>query len=417
MIKPKYLIEDICNINNIIEIKKKLLLNGIKIKDYDKENLLLIYNNYNISIKSDLQRECRSLVLDKTSFKIIAYSCETPLINNDGLDYIKYNNTLEYVTTCYEGTCLSLFNHNNNWYLSSRKLLRNIINNNHIYDMFLEVLNESGYDSFDQFTLLLDKKLSYYFVLIHFNNKNIIDYSNIFNNQKYKKLVLFSVKDSDMQENINLENINFLGEHIFLPNINTLNNFFLTDLNNIKYNTIPECEGIIVNKWDNKTNKFKLIKLQYSNYIYYSLLRLNINYGLIFLYQINMLINNNNVYELNLIFNICTFEIFEIFKLFFDFKTGNKIELQNNELSNKYTDLPKEFKYMLFKLRGIIYRNKQTLTFNNINKLLKKIPPTFFISLLKSRSNLEIFFMLNKNIINVYSQQQLKIYNEFINKL
>ena len=60
---------------------------------------------------TELKRECRSLVLDKT-FKIKSYSCETPLMkfNRDELND-KYQ-----ITQCYEGTLLSLFMHNDKWY-------------------------------------------------------------------------------------------------------------------------------------------------------------------------------------------------------------------------------------------------------------------------------------------------------------
>ena len=152
MEKPKYLINNICTPNiEFEEIKKTLLTNGIISKIYEEDNLILIYNNYNISVKSDLQKECRSLVLDKTSYNIVAYSCETPMLNNDGLDYIKkYDKTLEYVTTCYEGSCLSLFYYNNKWYLSSRKHLNSINNNlspkyESLYNLFEQVLIDSGY--------------------------------------------------------------------------------------------------------------------------------------------------------------------------------------------------------------------------------------------------------------------------------
>ena len=289
MEKPNYLINDICNPNmSYDELNKTLFSHGIKTKLYDNDNLILVYNNYDLSVKSDLQRECRSLVLDKTTYKIVSYSCEIPILNNDGLDYIKKSgNTIEYVTECYEGSCLSLFCHNNKWYLSTRKHLNSVDDNlSHkyilMYEMFEEVLIESGYKSFDDFTKILNSNYSYYFVLIHYKNKHIIDYSVKFENENYKKLVLISVKDSHMQENINLQNIDFLGNHIFLPHqkIDTINNFLF--INMYRMYNIPNCEGIIIHKWDNKNNKFRLIKLQYNNYIFHSLYKINKYYGSIY---------------------------------------------------------------------------------------------------------------------------------------
>lgn len=421
MEKPKYLINNICNPDiTFEEIKKTLLTNSIVSKVYEEDNLILIYNNYNISVKSDLQKECRSLVLDKTSYKIVAYSCETPMLNNDGLDYIKQQDkSLEYVTTCYEGSCLSLFCYNNKWYLSSRKHLNSINNNlspkyELLYNMFEQVLLDSGYESFDKFTENLNSNFSYYFVLVHYNNKHIIDYTTVFENENYKKLVLISVKDKDMQENINLENINFLCNNIFLPLSNSINNYFLTNVNQLNFNNNFNCEGIIIHKWDNKNNKFKLIKLQYSNYIYKSLIKINEIYGLIYLYQIDMLEKqlNNKLFDINIIFKICSSEIFELFKSIYDIYTGQIIP--NNIDYNK---LPKEYKYILYKLRGIIYKNKIELRINDIYRLLKKIPVTYLISLLKSRHSLKTFFDSNDNIKKYFIDNHIKIFNDIIDKL
>jgi len=421
MEKPKYLINNICTPNiKFEEIKKTLLTNGIISKIYEEDNLILIYNNYNISVKSDLQKECRSLVLDKTSYNIIAYSCETPMLNNDGLDYIKkYDKTLEYVTTCYEGSCLSLFYYNNKWYLSSRKHLNSINNNlspkyESLYNLFEQVLIDSGYESFDNFTKNLDTNYSYYFVLVHYNNKHMIDYTTVFENENYKKLVLISVKDKDMQENINLENIKFLCNNIFLPPSDSINNYLLTNLNQLKFNINSYCEGIIIHKWDNKNNKFKLIKLQYSNYIYQSLIKINEIYGLIYLYQIDMFEkqSSNKLFEIDIIFKICSSELYELFKSIYDIYTAN-ILINNIE----YNKLPKEYKYILYKLRGIIYKNKTSLKINDIYKLLKRIPVTYFISLLKVRNNLKDYFDSNENIKIYCNKYHIKIFNDFIIKL
>lgn len=420
MEKPKYLINDICNPDiTFEEIKKTLLTNSIVSKVYEEDNLILIYNNYNISVKSNLQKECRSLVLDKTSYKIVAYSCETPMLNNDGLDYMKQDISLEYVTTCYEGSCISLFWYNNKWYLSTRKHLNSINNNlspkyELLYNMFEQVLIDSGYESFNNFTKYLNTDFSYYFVLMHYNNKHVIDYSKVFENDNYKKLVLISVKDKDMQELTNLENITFLCNNIFLPHINTLNNYFLTNVNQLNFNNKSYCEGIIIHKWDKKNNKFKLIKLQYSNYIYQSLIKSNEVYGLLYLYQIDMLEKelSHKLFEINIIFKICSSEIFELFKSIYDINTGHIIP--NNIDYNK---LPKEYKYILYKLRGVIYKNKTLLKINDIYRLLKRIPITYLISLLKTRHNLKTIFDSNDNIKKYSVDYHIKLYNDFIDKL
>ena len=413
MEKPKYLINDIItSSNNIDEFKEKLLKNGIKYKEFIDDDLMIIYHNYNISIKSELQRECRSLVLKMSTYDIISYSCESPLINSDGFNYIKSNNNISIIKKCYEGSCISIFYYNDKWYLSTRKYINTIDNlsDNNIFKLFIDVLISSGYNSLEDFIDKLNKEKSYYMVLVHNENKHIIDYTNVFNDYKYKKLVLISVKDKYMNEIIDNEYYNFLNDNIFLSELDIIDNFFLTEYNTL-YNTKPECEGIIINKWDDKMNKFKLIKLQYNNYIYYSLLP-NYNHISLYLYQLGKLNTNYNsnflsISEIDTVFKLCASELLELFKLMWDFKSGNKIE------NNIYNLLPKEYKYIMFKLRGILYTNK-FLKINNIYLLLKSLHITYLISLLKSRQSINNIIEFN----NKYNTTlQLDIYKNFINKL
>ena len=414
MEKAIYLINDIIKSStNITEFKEKLLKNGIKSKEFIEEDLIIIYHQYNISIKSELQRECRSLVLKMSTFDILSYSCESPIINSDGFNYIKSNNNISIIKKCYEGSCISLFYHNNKWYLSTRKNIniQNICSKyNTLYQLFEDVLKSSGYNSFDDFTNKLNKDKSYYLVLIHYNNKHIIDYSNIFNNKEYKKLVLISVKDKYMNEIIDIDNeyYNFLNNNIFLPELDTIDNFFYTDYNTL-YNLKPECEGIIIHKWDDKMNKYKLIKLQYNNYIYHSLLP-NYNHISLYLYQLDKLniynIKNLKISDISTIFKLCTSELLELFNLMWDINSGNKLE------NNIYKLLPKEYKYIMFKLRGILYTNK-ILKINNIYLLLKSIPITYLISLLKSRQSINNIIEFNYKF---HTTLQIDVYKNFINK-
>ena len=158
-------------------------------------------------------------------------------------------------------------------------------------------------------------------------------------------------------------------------------------------------------------NKFKLIKLQYNNYIYHSLLP-NYNHISLYLYQLGKLNTNYNtnflsISEIDTVFKLCASELLELFKLMWDIKSGNKIE------NNIYNVLPKEYKYIMFKLRGILYSNK-FLKINNIYLLLKSLHITYLISLLISRHSINNIIEFN----NKYNTTlQIDIYKNFINKL
>jgi hypothetical protein len=415
MAQPKFLIKDIIKLcDSVSKLREILFSHGIKSKEYTQDDLMIIYHNYSTSVSSDLQRECRSLVLKMSTLEIVSYSCESPLLNTDGYDYIKSNTEIEIVSQCYEGSCLSIFYHNNKWYISSRKFLNTLdsdINSeqyNKMYNLFVDVIVSSGYESFDDFTNKLDVNNSYYMVLVHHDNKHIINYNNVFKDENYKKLVLISIKDKNMSEIINTTN-DFLNDNIFLPELDTVDNFLLNECMNI-YNTQPYSEGIVVNKWDNKMNKFKLIKMQCNNYIYHSLSHNSLHSSL-YLYQINKLYKSLDLMEINTTIKICASEIMELFKLMWDLQTGNQLE------NNIYNKLSKEYKYIMFKVKGVYYKNKKLLRINDIYILLKRIPVSYLISLLKSRPGLDEILSSNENIQKYNTTLNIEVYKNFINRL
>ena len=98
---------------------------------------------------------------------------------------------------CYEGSLLSVYNYNNKWYISSRKCLDandSILNNKSHYDMFLETIQQDNFNTFEDFTNVLNKNYTYHFVLIHHLNENIVNYKNEFGND-YKKLCFIFARD------------------------------------------------------------------------------------------------------------------------------------------------------------------------------------------------------------------------------
>ena len=152
---------------------------NIMSKDYPENNMVILYNNYNSKHRSKLELECRSVIIDRTTSKIICYSCPTPIYNNEAIKYMKYNSFEKEYYVCYEGSLLSVF-YNNGWFVASRKCIYSSTSEQTgKYKMFLDVLKKDGYD-FDSFTNTLDKSTSYNFVLIHYLNENIVNYNEIF---------------------------------------------------------------------------------------------------------------------------------------------------------------------------------------------------------------------------------------------
>ena len=401
MDKPKFIIDSLLN-NSIEDLKNILYKNEILCKDYDDDNLLLVYHKYNTSIKNDLTKECRSLVIDKLTKKIVSYSCETPNILTDNNNIQYYSNLLEnslyidnFATECYEGPLLSIFYHNDKWYVSTRRCLDSndsIYNEKSHYELFKDVILENKYNNIDEFFNKLEKDKSYYFVLLHYLNYNVINYSYKFGDL-YKKLCLVSIRDNNLNE-IDLNNLNnnieFINTNIFIsPLINNLNDLYYKN-----YNKYPNKEGIILKIWDNLSWKYNLIKFQYKNYQFHNAIGNNNNMfrGLIYLYQKNELTNYilyNPIFKkideydtldlINNSFKVLSSEILQLFKIICKNLSYNKL-------------LPNEYKNIVYFFK-INHNSENRLTLNYIYNYLKKIPFNVFFNLIINR---KLLFLKNE---------------------
>ena len=415
---PKFLITQYLddNLNDLENLKKKLYEMGVLTKYYDEDKLLLIYHKYDTPIKNPLQRECRSLVIDTNTFKIKSYSCENPFENDDGVDYlINYPINKKKISVCYEGTYISVFNNNSKWYASTRRCLNSCdseINNISHFTMMEEVLKNAGYENFNSFTQELDKTLSYYFVLVHHKNQHFVNYEKVFDDKEYAKLFLASVKDETLKELELYEfNTDFVDyENIYIPESLASIDEFVSNNRNI-YDTDVMVEGIIIRIFNKEMQKYNLIKLQYSNYRFIMSIGANKNIykGLLYLYQNNKLINyfekNQNMTKINeydtlgvinSVFTVCTSELFELFKKLWSISSGKKL---NDYL---YSQLPKEYKDILYYIRGIYFK-KKALRFTDskfaenknsfiksgdIYNYLKSLDTNIFVSFLRIRTTM-----------------------------
>jgi len=390
----------------------------LKTKINTEHDLTLVYTDYNSSkTGTPLQNECRSLVLNENK-KIIAYSGETPLMNKEGMNYLLQHTTdKQLITESYEGTILSMFHHNDKWFVSTRRCLDchdSKINGQSHYDMFNETLEEN----FEEFTNKLDKTKSYYFVLLHHNNKLVIDYTST-HGENYKKLYLTEVRDENMNE-LPLEE-NFI-EHVnvLLPKkYDSLDEF--TEYNKTVKFEKPVKEGVIVKVWSEELNKYRMVKLQYNVYQFYqsssfgqSTTNINQIQGLIHLYQIDKLqefftqnpesshkkisnpTNSDEEFDIvgiiDAVFKTLSIELFELFKIVCDIKTGKQVQ----DKTEFYNGLSKEYKDIIYAIRGVYFKKKalkfteedktnSLLKYNDIYTLIKDSSTESIIAFLRQR--------------------------------
>ena len=437
------------NLNNFIENYKKnnsgevssehfrseLFKVSIMSKYYPDDNVMLVYHKFDLPKANQLDEECRSLVIDMETLKVISYSCENPLLNKEALQFMQNNPELYYdIYRCYEGTLLSLFYHNK-WYCSTRRCLNSKESEwkelNH-FDMFLDVLNNEG-KTFDEFVDSLDKDLGYYFVLLHCKNKSIIDYTYLFG-EEYKKLCLICIREKESQKEI-IKDVFINYKNIFSPEKITLDTFSQEN-NKLDINVLHE--GIVLKTI--KNDKSYILKMDNISYQFSKALGSNHNIfkGYLYLYQSDQLkqyIEDHEIHKnlgkitnpfkveesfdiigvVNCVFRVLSNELFELYKLLWSLETCEHL---NKDL---YELLSKEYKDILYKLRGNhmkMKNNKNLFGIKNIYFLLKNIDIEQIYALLIQRK-----IMLNKNksnfqkISSTCDKMNLKLMDIFVNKL
>lgn len=419
------------------EFKQLLKSNHVHYKEDTESDLVILFNNYNDLFHSKINQTLRSIVISRDTKSIISYSCPTPLENIDGLNYLVRNlsKSNPIITECYEGTFMSLFNYQDKWYLTTRKCLNAIeskFKEKTYYEMFEDVLKQSNYENLDDFTSKLDKEKSYYFILLDSGNINIVDYSYLFG-ENYHKLVFVYTRDNE--QNILTENNysncpDFIDDNIIKPNV-VENMEYLDNYNKLNQWSVPaKSEGIVL-----RFNDEVLVKLQSLDYQFAKAIGPdeNIYLGMLKMYQEDKLeeyINDNqnkekfekivnplNTYEsfmtlgiINSVFRVLTTELFTCYNSLYN----NKAEPIDNEL---YKIMPSEYKYFLFKLRGINFKK------NNINKefnekdvyyLLKKSDIGYISNLIRMRK-----LMLNLCYQNKFddNMKKFRIFSSKVNKI
>ena len=388
---------------HIKNMQEKLFSLGVLSKDYADENLILLYNKYGNENKAPLELECRSVVINRTDFNIENYSCITPIYNGNAMNYLMMNQDKEKeIFVCYEGSLLSLFHFNGVWYFSSRRNLMKVTDTteNPHFKMFCSVIEQDGFN-INTFIEKLNTNLTYHFVLIHHQNKNIINYEKSFG-KDYKKLCFIFAREKGSNKEINSEDLNclFLTDNIFLPKkVESIENFDETNTGELTGE--PTDEGIIV-----KINN-KVLKLQNIQYQFYKAIgpEKNLYRGFIHLYQNNKLgdyfKNNENTMKYNKIvnpiktdesfdtmgtidavFKVITKELFQLFNTLWDINTGAH---KNKDV---YNILSNEYRVMMYNIRKLYFINKKkgnTITFKNVYFYLKSLDVNVFEKFMRSR--------------------------------
>lgn len=388
---------------------------NIFLKEWEDSNLFMITNNFtkNNQNLSDLERECRSVIMSKDPLEIVCYTYDDIYYNQDAKDFLIKN--IEYekvIQECFEGTLLSVYFYDGKWNIGTRRCIdaaKSIWTSNKSYfDMFLECINVD----FDEFTSYLKEENNYYFVLVHYQNKHIVDYTSYFGDDNYKKIIHVMTRNKQTNYELSLNDVSqwnkvpmffqtpknsidhseyfedgeskdvvdYIQGDLQMEKVGNLKSFDkLDELNkNNKLELPVVSEGLIVKLRNPVTNKTELLKFQTNSYQFMSMLKPNSNnmfMSFIELYQNDMLKRhleyfpgnskfeieseggNTEVYDtigvVDAAFKVETSELFELFRTLYNLKDCSH---KNTDL---YNMLPTEYTVALYRIRGIYYKKKE----------------------------------------------------------
>jgi len=419
---------DNINYNSLYEYFTKNHKYNLYVKKYDdNEQLLMIHNNQHNFNSNEIYKECRSIIIDTSDnkTKIVSYSHDNVLYSI--IEEIKIEDN-DIIEESFEGTMVNVFNYNDNWYFSSTKCpsidKSYFFSDNKSHGEMLDEILKQYYPNSDnvreEFVKNLNKDKCYYFIILHHENKYIVDYSSIYGND-YKKLVHIITRDKNTQieeyEDLHLDYLIKPKKFINLSEAKEwINN------NNDK-------EGLIIKRINKENNKNILIKIPSEQY---TLIRIekpnfaNIWVGCIEIFQRNNVLYNPDNYlqkyypekiksniditgVLHFIFKNLSYELYNIYIFFTDYnKENGTYEKQNKEIYNKLFDDHKlnTLNKQIQKLQYYQYKYlKKSYRMNDIlNHLRNHTCPQDIYNMIKEHkvlANSEYFSNIFKNFDNL----------------
>lgn len=255
-------------------LKKHHYWPSMQIKKY-KGNpyLILLHNTYkrnDIHSFETLYDQCRSVILDFSmsigNNIVVTYANSIP----DRISDVDYETTLynpnDLYYEAYDGTMISVYNYNDEWFFgttscpdaNSSRFSHPIKKHGNMFDevlleLYKSYLQQEDYEDSktlskklrDMFTSNLNPQYAYEFVLVHYENSHIIDYTNEFG-PNYKCLFHINTKNritlvEEIIDNMPLSNIGINYPRKFINPQDALN--YIRDVNTNSY-------GFIVKKYN-----------------------------------------------------------------------------------------------------------------------------------------------------------------------
>lgn len=247
-------------------IRKYKFWPSLQVKKFFSEpNLVLLHNTWKREDTSHFQKlydECRSVVINTNASLgenvVVSYASNIPdRMTDEAYDTVKEDS--DVCELAFEGPVVTVYYYNDKWFFGTTSC-PTVDSSRYFHPtkthgmMFDEALSKivGASSPREAFTALLDKSKAYAFLLVHYENKHIIDYSEYFDkNDKYAEIILLNTRDraslAECDAGIELES-------------NKYKKTFSSPVDAITYLRTAECKpyGIVVKKQDGRFIKVSM---------------------------------------------------------------------------------------------------------------------------------------------------------------
>ena len=271
----------------ILLLKKYHLWPFMKVKKFKgRDDIVLLHNTYlrkNVDNFKELYEQCRSVVLDFSlncnNNIVVTYANSIP----ERIDYNNYINTLylpeDKIYEAYDGTIITIYNYKDEWYFgtsscpdaNSSKFSHPTKKHGNMFDEILfkyfkqhitaEEVSALTPDEIASklrslFVQHLDPSMAYEFIIVHHENKHIVDYTGLLGDNYMEMFHINTKQRNTLAENDIISSI--------IPSLIEYGVKYPLQFNNINeaytyINTTPYSYGLIVKK--NVEGKMKLYKI------------------------------------------------------------------------------------------------------------------------------------------------------------
>jgi hypothetical protein len=268
-------------------LKKYHLWPLMKVKKFkDRNDIVLLHNTYirnNVDNFKELYDQCRSVVLDFSlncnNNIVVTYANSIPERINYNLYLTTLHSSNDKIYEAYDGTIITVYNYKDEWFfgtsscpdVNSSKFSHPTKKHGNMFDeilykCFRKHITEEEVSSLTTeelsltlrklFVTHLDPNMAYEFIIIHHDNKHIIDYTGLLGNNYMEMFHINTKQRNTLVENDIISSI--------IPSLIEYGIKYPLSFNNINeaynyINTTPYSYGLIVKKVVDE--KIKLYKI------------------------------------------------------------------------------------------------------------------------------------------------------------